>query len=71
MTSKVVSFQIVQGYARSESSGGYSPDVIALCADGSLWWIGLSDFQDNNDTKWKRMTPELTTPTQTWMPAAN
>jgi len=58
MTSKIVSFQIVQGYSSSMGSN-WSPDVIALCEDGSLWCIGLKDFQKGYGQNWKRMTPEL------------
>lgn len=52
---KVVSFQVVQGYTGDNS---WTPDVVALCEDGSLWTISLSGFQDGTDKDWKRITPE-------------
>lgn len=57
MNSKVVSFQIVQGVPSHGYNSGWTPDVIALCEDGSLWSIGLKEFQDG-ELGWKRMTPE-------------
>ena len=53
---KVVSFQIVQGYA-NQAGTKWSPDVVALCEDGSLWSIGLYEFHHNKDDgKWRKMT---------------
>ena len=60
MNSKVVSFQIVQAQATASQSS-WSPDVIALCEDGSLWLMGLAEFQQKSrygTGDWKRMTPE-------------
>lgn len=57
MNTKVVSFQIVQGYISGDRR--WTPDVIALCEDGSLWCIGLDEFQSGNGASWKRMTPEI------------
>jgi hypothetical protein len=63
MNSKVISFQIVQGY--SGSGRAWTPDVVVLCEDGSMWCMGLQDFQRGYGSYegWKRMTPEPT-PTQ-------
>lgn len=56
MTSKIISFQIVQGHAGSFHSIGYTPDVVALCEDGSLWVIGISDFLKSYGC-WKCLAP--------------
>jgi hypothetical protein len=53
MTTKVVSFQIAQAADR------WTPDVVALCEDGSLWTIGLADFEADSKTEWRRLTPEI------------
>lgn len=55
MNSKVISFQIVQGYTGSNRS--WTPDVIALCEDGSLWITSLSEYKYGLGN-WKRMTSE-------------
>lgn len=62
MNSKVISFQVVQGWAGKDRN--WTPDVIALCEDGSMWCIGLKDFQSEYGTHvgWKRMTPEVSSP---------
>lgn len=71
MKSKIVSFQIVQGYdghsyrvesdlhVRTGSTSGYRPDVIALCEDGTLWIIGLSAFH-KGETSWTLMNKDST-----------
>jgi len=63
---EVVSFQIVQGYSNhggvspsGTGGGGWSPDVVALCKDGSLWTIGLRQAYEDNPI-WIRITPEPT-----------
>ena len=60
MTSKVVSFQVVQGYASAKETC-WSPDIIALCEDGSLWALPLSHYQSGY-LNWTRITPELPKP---------
>jgi hypothetical protein len=59
MDSKVVSFQIVQGFA-SASSKYWTPDVVALCEDGSMWYTNLTQFQHGYGGSWTRMTPQPT-----------
>ena len=62
---KIVSFQIVQGYAGNvstsfgqyASTSSYTPDVVALDELGALWMISLSDFYKGVNANWKRMTP--------------
>ena len=57
---KVVSFQIVQGYptslANNRYADGYTPDVVVLCEDGSMWAMGMSNFMKGYSPNWKRMT---------------
>lgn len=55
MNSKIVSFQIAQGYSGQRS---WTPDVVALCEDGSLWTISLSEFQRGWGS-WKKMTDDI------------
>lgn len=54
MTSKIISFQISPGFKGHNKT--YSPEVIALCKDGSLWTIDLYDFH-NNYSCWKCLAP--------------
>jgi hypothetical protein len=60
MNSKIVSFQIVQGFGwgTQNTARSWTPDVIALCADGSLWCLDLDEFQKGGSPNWMRMTPE-------------
>lgn len=55
---KVVSFQIVQGFGSSVGQN-WTPDVIVLCEDGSLWLTSLTNFRRKGCTDWIRLTPEL------------
>jgi hypothetical protein len=54
MKSKIISFQIVQGYLGDSQRDGWSPEVIALCEDGSLWMKPLSDRYSHKG--WTRIT---------------
>lgn len=54
MNSKVVSFQLVP-----PSMTWQTPDVIALCQDGSLWIMSLEHYSTRSFRDWKRLTPEI------------
>ncbi len=68
MTSKVISFQVVQGF--EGESRIFWPCVVALCEDGSLW---KRTTDGDGDRAWLRFTPELQVSTQTavWNPHTN
>lgn len=57
MNSKIISFQIAQAAASARGST-WSPDIIALCEDGSLWAMPLSGYTSNYYHNWVRLTPE-------------
>ena len=61
MNSKILSFQIAQGYTGQHRS--WTPDIVALCEDGSLWIMCLKEFQ-NCYGSWKKMTPDIKTQEQ-------